>query len=92
MLYDDLGMVRLLQDGHELEDCEAPADLQGREPAVQVAQYSGVVASHVEDAEPLQVQVSVQRIDEHLPRGDKGIEGPGSESDGGVKLECHVIC
>lgn len=89
MLYEDQGVVVLLQDGHELEDCEAPANLQGLEPAVQPRKNGGVVASHIEDAEALQVQVAVQGLDEHLPGGEEGVEGSGTEGDGGIKLEVH---
>lgn len=89
MLYEDDGMVAFLQDGHELEDGEAPADLQGLEPTVQAAQNSGVVAGHIEDAEALQVQVTVQGLHEEIPGGEKGVEGSGTEGDGGVKLEVH---
>jgi len=48
-------MVVLLQDGHELEDCEGPADLQLGDFAVEPAEYAGVVARDVEDLVSLQV-------------------------------------
>lgn len=41
MLHKDQGMVGLVQDSHELEDCESPADLQGLESAVQPTHDGG---------------------------------------------------
>ncbi len=69
-------------DGHELEDCEAPADLQCLEPAVQIGKNGRVAAGHVQHAEALQVQIAVQGLDEHLPGCEEGVEGPGPEGDG----------
>ena len=60
MLHDQEAVVVLLQDGHELEDCEGAADLQLREVAIQPAEDAGVVAADVEDLVALQVQVAVQ--------------------------------
>jgi hypothetical protein len=74
------------------EDCEAQAYLQGLEPAVQLRENGGVVAGHVQHAEALQVQVAVQGLDEQLPGGAEGVEGPGQEGDCGVKLEVHATC
>jgi hypothetical protein len=51
---------------YELEDCEAQADLQGLETAVQATQDGRVVAGDIEDTEALQVQVAIQGLDEHL--------------------------
>ena len=70
MLHDQKAMVILLQDGHELEDREGPADLQLGDFAVQPAEDAGVVARDVEDLVSLQVKVAVQGIDQHLHRGD----------------------
>ena len=55
MLHDQKAMVILLQDGHELEGCEGPADLQLGDFAVEPAEYAGVVARDVEDLVSLQV-------------------------------------
>lgn len=79
------------QECHELEDCKAPADLQSLEPAVQPRKNGGVVAGHIEHVKPLQVQVAVQGLDEHLSWGEEGVEGSGTEGDGRVKLEVHGI-
>jgi len=58
-------MARLLQNRHELKYCEGPADLQVRKFAVQLAEDAGVVPTDVEHFVTLQVQVSVQGLDEH---------------------------
>jgi hypothetical protein len=83
--------VVFLEDGHELEYGKAPADLQGLEPAIQLREIGGVVAGHVADAEALQVQVAVQGLHEETPGGEESVEGPGTEGDGGAKLEVHGI-
>jgi hypothetical protein len=84
-------VVVLLQDGHELEDCEPPADLQGLEPSIKPRKNGGIIAGHIEDAKALQVQVTVQGLNKQLPRGEESVEGSGTEGDGGVKLEVHGI-
>ncbi len=89
MLDDDDRVVGLLQDGHELEACEASSDLQGLEAAVQLAQDGRVVAADIEDLEVLQVQVAVQCLYEHLPGSLEDIEGPGPQGDCGVEFEVH---
>ncbi len=48
----------------------------------------GVVAADGEDLVALQVQMSVEGLDEH-PLGLQGIEGP--EADGGKEIEVHVM-
>jgi len=53
-------VAAFLQNVHELEDGEGPADLQGGEPAVQAAQDPGVVAADIENLESLQLKVPVQ--------------------------------
>ena len=60
VLDDDQGMAGLFKNGHELKDCEGPADLQCLEPAVQPAEDGGAVPADVEDLEPLQVEVAVE--------------------------------
>ncbi|MGD0952557.1 MAG: hypothetical protein ABR985_09205 [Methanotrichaceae archaeon] len=82
MLDDDQGVAGLFKNGHELKDCEGSADLQVLEPAVQLAQDVGVVPADVEDLEPLQVQVAVKSLGEHLVRGHQGVEGPRAKRDG----------
>ena len=62
VLYDDQGVTGLFKKGHELKDCEGPADLQVLELAVHPAQDAGVVAADVEDLEPLQVQVRLRAL------------------------------
>ena len=64
MLDDDQGVAGLFKNGHELKDCKGSADLQVLEPAVQPAK--GVVSADVKDLEPLQVQVAVESLGEHL--------------------------
>ncbi len=66
MLDNDKGMTCLFEDGHQLECCKCPADLQICELAVELAEDAGVVAADVEDLEPLEVEVLVQGLDEHL--------------------------
>ena len=82
MLDDDQGMAGLFKNGHELKDCECSADLQILEPAVQPAEDGGVVSADVEDLEPLQVQIAIQSLGEHLIWGYQGVEGPGTKGDG----------
>ena len=56
---------------------------------IQPAEDAGVVAANIEDLEALQVQVAVQCLDEQLPGGRQGVEGPGPEVDCGVEFEVH---
>lgn len=70
MLNDQKTMVVLLQDGHQLEYSEGPADLQLGDFAVQPTEDARVVARDVEDLVSLQVKVTVQGLDQHLYRGD----------------------
>ena len=79
MLHDQEAMVVLLQDSHELEGCEGPADLQLGDVTVQTAEDAGVVAGNVEGLVSLQVEMTVQGFDQHLHRGDKDIEGLGEQ-------------
>ena len=60
MLHDQEAVVVLLQDGHELEGGEGPADVQLGEVAVQAAEDARVVAADEEDLEALQVVVAVE--------------------------------
>lgn len=64
-------------------------NLQGLEPAVKSGENGGVVAGDIEHLKPLQVQLSVKCLDEYLPGSEEGVEGPGTDGDGGVKLEVH---
>jgi len=89
VLYYQKTMVVLLQDGHELKDCEGPADLQLCNFAVQPAEDTGVVARDVEDLVSLQVKVTVQGLDQHLYRGDKDIESLGEQGDCWVEFDFH---
>ncbi len=68
MLDNDKGMTCLFEDGHQLECCKCPADLQICELAVELAEDAGVVATNIENLEALQVEVLVQCLDEHLSR------------------------
>ena len=90
MLHYQKTMVILLQDGHKLEDCEGPADLQLGEVTIQPAEDAGVVARDVEDLVSLQVKMTVQGFDQHLHRGDKDIEGLGEQGDGRVEFDFHI--
>jgi len=38
----------------------------------------------------LQVQIALKSTDEYLRGCHQGIEGPGSEGDGRIKLEVHI--
>lgn len=49
-----------------------------------------IVPADVEHPEPLEVQMAVQCLDEHLPgRGEEGVEGPGPEGDCGIEFKVH---
>ena len=72
-------MTGLFENGHELKDCEGPADLQVLEPAIKAAEDRGVVAADIEDFVALQVQVAVEGLGEHLIGSCQGVEGPWSE-------------
>ena len=89
MLYDQQAVMAILQNGHELEDCEGPADLQGGEPAVQAAQDPGAVAADEKDLESLQLKVPVQGGDEHGKRSHQDMPGPVVEGDGRMQFEVH---
>ncbi len=65
VLNDNDRVVGLLQDRHELEDREGPADLQGLKSAVQLGQNTGIVAGDIKHPKPLQIQILVQGLDEH---------------------------
>jgi len=86
MLNDYERVIGLLQNGHELEDRKTSPDLQLREPAVQLAQYAGVVAGDIQHFKPLQIRIPIQGLDEHLPGRYKDIEGSLPEG----KLEVHM--
>ncbi len=53
--------------------------------------YAGVVPGYIEHLEPLQVQVAVQGLDEHLSRREQGTKGPGPEGNCWVELEVHAL-
>jgi len=89
MLYDQQAVAAFLQNGHELEDGEGPADLQGGEPAVQAAQDPGVVAADIENLKPLQLKVPVQGGGEHGERSHQDMPGPVLEGDGRMQFEVH---
>ena len=74
MLDDDQRVASLFKNGHELKDCEGPADLKVLEPAVQPAEDCGVVPADVEDLEPLQVEVAVEGLGKHLIGSYQGVE------------------
>ena len=85
MLHDQEAVVVLLQNGHELEDCEGAAHIQFREVAVQPAEDAGVVAADEEGLAALQFQVAVDGAGQHLRGGDQDAEGLGEQGDGGVE-------
>jgi len=82
-------VAAFLQNVHELEDGEGPADLQCGEPAVQAAQDPGVVAADIENLESLQLKVPVQGGDEHGERSHQDMPGPVLEGDGRMQFEVH---
>ncbi len=84
-------MAGLFQNGHELEYCEGPADLQVLRSAIQQAQDREVVPTDVEDSVALQVEVAVEGLGEHLMRGYQGAKGPGAEGDEREEIEVHII-
>ena len=50
-----------------------------------------MVPADVEDLEPLQVEVAIKSLGEHLIWGYQGVEGPGAKGDGGEEIEVHTI-
>jgi len=52
------------------------SDFQLCEPAVKLAQNAGVVAGNIQHFIPLQIQVLIQGLDEHLPGRDQDTEDP----------------
>ena len=89
VLNDQEAVAVLIQDGHELEDGEGPADLQLGDVAIQPAENAGVVARDVEGPVALQLEVAVQGTDQHLHRGDKDVECLGEEGDCWVEFDFH---
>ena len=89
MLYDQQAVMAILQNGHELEDGEGPADLQLGDVAIQPAENAGVVARDVEGPVALQPNVAVQGTDQHLHRGDKDIECLFKQGDCRVEFDFH---
>ena len=91
MLYDDQGVASLFKNGHELKDCEGSANFQVHKLAVQSAQDRGVVPADVENLEPLQVQIAVEGLGEHLIWCYQGVEGPGADGESGEEIEVHIM-
>jgi len=86
--YDD-GVMSLLQDGHQLEGGEGPADVEIGEPAVQTVKNPRMVPGHVQDLEPLKLQVGVKSVNQHLRRRHQEVEGSREYSQRWMKLEFH---
>lgn len=86
MLHDRETVVVLLQDGHELEDCEGAAHFHHCEFAVQPV---GSAATDEEDLVALQFQVAVEGIGQHLHGGDEEAVGLGEQGDGGEEFDFH---
>jgi hypothetical protein len=89
VLHDQEAVVVLLQDGHELEDCEGAAHIQLRDDAVQPAEDTGVVAADEEDLVALQFRVAALGFGQQLHRGDLDAEGLGEQGDGGEEFDFH---
>lgn len=60
------------------EESKCPTNSQGLESAIKLAEDAGVIAADVEHFVTLQVQVSVQGLDEQVSRCLQDVEGPGS--------------
>ena len=69
MLDENNRMSCLFQNGHELEYCECPTDFQLLESAIQLAEDTRMITADVKHFVTLQVQVTVQGLDEKLSRG-----------------------
>jgi len=89
MLDDQEAVAVLIQDGHELEGGEGPADLQLGDVAIQPAENAGVVARDVEGPVALQIDVAVQGTDQHLYRGDQDIECLFQQGDCRMEFDFH---
>ena len=79
----------LVKDGHKLEAGESPPYIQLGDIAVQAAQDSGIVAANEEDFVPLQVEVTVDSIYQHLRRGNQDVEGIFKQGDCWVQFYFH---
>jgi len=89
MLHDQEGVVILLQYGHKLEAGESSAHIQLGDVAIQAAEDAGVVAANEEDFVPLQVEVTVDGIYQHLRWGDEDVEGIFKQGDCRVQFYFH---
>ena len=74
-----------------MKDCGCSADIKFLELAVKSAQNGGVVPADVDHLEPLQVQIAIEGLGEHLIWGYQGVEGPGPEGDGGEKQVVLIL-
>ena len=89
MLQDQEGVMVLLQDGHELEGCEGPPDLQLREVTIHPAEDARVVATDEKDLVVLQFQLAALGFGQHLHRSDQDAEGLGEQGNGRMEFDIH---
>ena len=89
VLHDQEAVVILLQDGHKLEACEGSPDIQLGDIATQATQDAGVVAANEEDFVPLQVEVGIDGIYQHLRWGNQDVEGVFEQGDCWVQFDFH---
>ena len=60
-----------------------PPDVQIGETAVEFVEDAGMVSTDVEDFDPLEAEVVVEGVDQHLFGGDEDVEGGWGQGEGG---------
>jgi len=90
MFDQDDRVVRLAENRQELVCGKGSPDLKGTGSAVDTCHNTGEVPAHVQEHEPLQLFVCIQRCSEHIDRGDHRIERSRLERDGRAKIELHA--
>ncbi len=86
---DEEAVMVLFQNGHKLEAGKGPTHIHLSDIAVQTAEDAGIIAANEEDFVPLQVEVTVDSIYQHLRRGYQDVEGTWEQGDGWVQFDFH---
>ncbi len=89
VFHDEETVMILFQYGHELETGESPAHVQFCDVPVQSAENAGVVAADEEHFVPLQIEIAIDGIYQHLRWGDQDVESIWEQGDGWVQFDFH---
>ena len=89
VLDKDNCVAGLAERGEELVGGKTPADIKVFGLPVDPRQDPGVVASDIEEEEPLEIRVAVECVDHHLFRCDHGVESTRLECQALAELDLH---